>query len=236
MFTVEKFKDELLDKLGSNALSIALYGSAASEDTTKRFSDTNVLVIVENAELGTLQAMLPSVKRWVAQRNPAPLVLSRKELDDGLDVFSIEFLDIRGSHRLLHGVDLFAGLRPSESGLRRQLEYEMRSKLLALQKNYFEIGGDTKRLRDLMAASLSSFTVLAKTALHLAGKPVPAKKWDVWKDVGSLIQADASPIETIFRIREGKKDALKTDATALFGAYLTLLGKLAGYIDKFAVK
>lgn len=236
MYTVEKFKDDLLGAMKDNIVSMALFGSAAVDDATKRYSDVNTLLVVQDAGLATLNVMAPFVHRWSRQGNPPPLVFSLTALRNSQDVFAIEFFDILSTHRMLHGEDPFSGIVPGRDALRHQLEYELRSKLLALQKNYFAAAGNAKSLRDLMAKSLSSFTVLAKTILHLAATPVPAKKADVWAAMGDLLHIDTGVVNTIFDIREDKKDALQRDPYVLFGEYLALLNRVAEYVDRFGSK
>lgn len=236
MYTIEKFKDDLLGAMKENIVSLAIYGSAAAEDVTRRYSDLNTILIVNDAGMATLKLIAPFVHKWVAQRNPPPLVLSRTGLRNSQDVFAIEFLDIGFSHRIAYGEDPFTELKPGRDALRHQLEFELRSKLLSLQRRYFEAAGRAKNLRDVMAKSLSSFSVLAKTALYLAGKPVPAKKQDVWRAMSEVLNVDTGVVETIFEIREDKKEALHQDAELLFGQYMALVSRMAEYVDGFVAK
>ncbi len=236
MYTIKNFKDDLLGTMRENIVSLAIYGSAAAEDVTKQYSDLNTLLIVNDAGMATLKTIQPFVHRWNKAGNPPPLVFSLAGLRNSQDVFAIEFLDINASHQVVYGADPFTDLRPGREALRHQLEFELRSKLLALQKHYFEADGKTKHYQHVMAKSLSSFTVLAKTALHLNDKPVPAKKTDVWHAMSDLMNVDTHVIETIFEIRQQKKEALRQDAELLFGQYMALITRMAEFVDGFVAK
>jgi len=92
--------------------------------------------------------------------NPPPLIFSEDFLNQSLDVFPIEFLDIKSAHRMLYGPDPFESLSVQTADLHHQLEFELRSKLVQMQQRFLQSGGEAKALRELLGRSLSAYTAL----------------------------------------------------------------------------
>src|SRR5512133_3258771 len=98
---VEKLRGAFADRL----VSVVLYGSAATGDHQPKFSDYNVLCVVTELNARALAAGEPIFRWWREQGSPAPLLLTRDEVQTATDCFAIEFRDIQGCHRILHGED-----------------------------------------------------------------------------------------------------------------------------------
>jgi hypothetical protein len=110
----EKQLDEFVSRMkraaGQNLESIVLYGSAATGEYQADFSNLNLLCILRESSFSTLSAISPVVEWWHSKKNPAPLVMTRDELEHSTDVFSIELLDMQHHHRVLFGEEVLTGL------------------------------------------------------------------------------------------------------------------------------
>src|SRR5581483_9040513 len=116
---------------------------------------------------------------WREQGSPAPLLLSEHEVATATDCFAIEFLDIQHQHRVLHGKDVVSGLSIDRSFYRAQVEHDLRAKLLRLRQKASGMLSDADLLRRLLLDSISTFCVLFRHALLLAGADAPSRKRDV---------------------------------------------------------
>ncbi len=235
MYSIEKFKDDLLQMDKDNIASVVLYGSAVSDDTHNHFSDTNVLVVLKSTEMQALKKIAPVVERWSDQHKTPPLVMSVSELRDTQDVFAIEFSDIQAQRRVIFGDDIFAGLQIDARALRHQLEFELRSKILLLRKSFFESVRKAAELENIMMRSYSSFSVLAKTCLRLLGQNVPTQKRAVWAALAAHVPIDATVIDYIHDLRTKRRRASAEQTFDLFGRYMGMIEALAEAIDKFSV-
>lgn len=236
MMTAEQLAKDLERILNENLISVVLYGSTAMEDTTKNFSDINILIVVKNADLATLQSLAPVVKGWCKQGNPAPLILPSDTIEKAKDVFAIEFSDIQSAHKVLAGQEVFASLKIDSMALRLQLEFELRSKLFLLRKNFLESVGENKALQQLMARAYPGLSVLAKTILRLLNQPVPLQKKTAWADLSTILKIDTGVVDLVTQLREGDKTILRTDPEIIFGHYLELIERIIEFVDKFEVK
>lgn len=229
----EQITVQLKSALGDNLLSVVLFGSGASDDQTKKFSDFNLLVLVKETSLPILKSTLPAMKAWIKAGNPAPLFFSEKRFQDAQDVFPIEFYDMKESHRILWGQDPFQRLLVKDEPLRHQLEHELRAKLLLLQQKYLESDGDAKRLREVLAASISSFHVLFKSVLRLTGKEAPAKKTDTWAALAKHVAIDVDVLTVITALRQNDKTALQHDPEDLLERLMRSVRAVIDYVDAY---
>jgi hypothetical protein len=90
------------------------------------------------------------------QNKVIPILFTEDELMQGVDVFPVEFFNIKLHHKILYGEDLLKDINISKENLRHQLEFEFRSKLIHLRSEYLLYSG-----RELEALILSAVPALA---------------------------------------------------------------------------
>src|SRR5207245_10690183 len=98
---IDEFVSRLRAAAGPNLQSVILYGSAVSGEFDPEFSDINLLCILRGTSFPMLEAVAPAVEWWNKQKQPAPLFMTREELERSADVFSMESIDIKAQHRML---------------------------------------------------------------------------------------------------------------------------------------
>jgi predicted nucleotidyltransferase len=211
--------------------SVILYGSAAAGDYVEKRSDYNLLVVMERVGLEELRRFLSPSSEWVKAGNPPPLLLTLEEWRRSADVFAIEILDIKDSHRVLLGEDVSLEIRVDPENLRLQLEHELKGKLIQLRERYLETAGKSKRVMEVMVASLSSFLVLFRAALRLFQDQVPATKIEAVKQLSQHISFDPAVFELIESLKEGTKKIREVDPDAVFETYLMTVESIVNAID-----
>ena len=68
-------------------------------------SNYNVLLVVDGLGVAELNALSKPALQWAKAGNRPPLLFTRGQLKASADVFPIELLDMRQSHRVLFGED-----------------------------------------------------------------------------------------------------------------------------------
>lgn len=228
---------DLTQAAGSNLLSVILYGSAATGEFHAKHSDLNLLCLFEELDADTLARLNPITRRWVRRGHPPPLVFTVSQLARAADVFAIELLDIKASHKVLHGTDRMADIEVPLALHHLQVERELRQALIRLQEHYLASGGDAKSVLRLMTASMSTFATLFRHAAVAVGDPVedlrkPARKRESVDRLAVLLKFNAAPFHTVLDLREGKIGAGKVDAGTLFGEYLAAVSLVVDEIDR----
>jgi hypothetical protein len=217
-----------------NLRSIVLYGSKAVGDETRTGSDYNLVVILEKADPRPLGALGPALPRWVKAGNLPPVIFSREMFHCSADVFPMEYHDMKEGRRVLYGEDPFEGLEISDAHLRHQCEYELKSKLLELRREYlvFSARPNEKELRLLMINSISSVLTVFRHTIRLFGKTPPLKKSAALSVFTPLTGIDAVPFLVILQLKDGDRAAGKREMGPLMEQYLRALEKAAAAIDR----
>jgi predicted nucleotidyltransferase len=228
--TLEQFTESLRAAWGGNLLSVVLFGSVATGDEARAFSDTNLLVTARRLDAGQLRAAVPSVGKWIRAGNPPPVLMTRQEILRSADVFPIEYADILDARRVLEGPDPFKSLRLSRKNLRVELEREYRGNLMRLRARILAAGNDPQRVGRLMLESVSTFLVLLRAALRLFGKKPPLKKMDSLAMLRKHMVFDEQVFRLLYEARRSGKKA--EESTRLLDRYLTALEETARSIDR----
>ena len=234
----DKTLTELVDKLraafGPDLVSVILYGSAATGDYQRKFSDFNILCVLAEITPKQLGASEPVVRWWREKGNPSPLLLSSEEVLNSTDCFPIEFHDIREHHRVLFGEDVTVGMQISDNFYRAQVEHDLRAKLLRLRQKASGILSDTDVLRRLLVDSVATFCVLVRHALILKCGEAPAKKREVVHRAGQILGLDPAPFVTLLDLREETGNGPAFDPSSLLAKYMKEIEKVIGAVDALA--
>ena len=233
---MEKLLNQLVEKMkaaaGTNLKSVVLYGSAASGEFHPKYSDLNVMCLLERLNAAELESMNPAGQWWASKGHPAPLVFTVEGLRAAADVFAIELLDIKANRRMLFGDDVFAGLDVPMKLHRQQVERELRTNLIRLWQNYLAFPLKPKRVLDLMTASVSTFVILFRHALIALGEQPPKAKREVADRLAQLLGFDARPFHTLLDVREKRLTEKQVDAAATFRMYLESIQRAEEEFDR----
>lgn len=227
------FIDDLKATHGKNLVSVILYGSAAAGDFVPKQSDYNILIALEEITPADLRDAHATVREWARMGNQIPVYFTRSELKNAADVFPIEFHQMTVAHKVLYGPDLIAEMEISLKFLRLQAEYELRSKLIQLRRQYIAASSSVDGLKRLMAESLSSFVALFRAVLIVTGSNPPATKHEIVAMTAQKLGIDAAPFDKIFDIRENKLTETLTDRSSneLFGDYMLQIENIINAVD-----
>ncbi len=229
---ISEFVTQLRQAAETNLESVILYGSAASGEYEADYSNVNLLAVLKDTSLPKLLVLADAIMGWTEQKHPAPLLITREELERSADVFSIELMDMRRQHRVLFGPDVVADLQIPMHLHRVQVEYELREKLILLRQRLILDAADEKRTWHLLLRSLPAFATLFRHALIAQGEPVPATKRDSVKALAAILAFDASPFEHLLDIREHRADPKQFQVRELAGRYLAAVEQVTAAVDK----
>lgn len=227
------FIDDLRATHGKNLRAVILYGSAAAGDFVPKTSDYNILIALETIGPADLRNAHAAMREWHKMGHSIPVYFTVSELKNAADVFPIEFSQMEAARKVLFGTDVLANLEFSDQNLRHQTEYELRSKLILLRRQYIPASASVDGLKRLMAESLSSFAALFRAVLILHGVAPPATKHEIVALTAQHLHIDGVPFEKIFNIRENNFTAAldETSANALFGEYMEQIENVINAVD-----
>jgi len=235
---METALQELVDRLakahGESLISVVLYGSGATGDHQEGFSDLNILCVLRQITPRELADSEKVFHFWRSNGNPAPLLLSERELETSTDCFAIEFHDIQSSHKILYGRDAISSLAVDNSFYRAQVERELRAKLLRLRQKASSVLSEKDALSRLLIDSVSTFCVLFRHALILSGATSDPRKRRIVEQAGQTFGIDTAPFTTLLDIREKKIKSKELDPEPLLGSYLKQIGTVIEAVDRIS--
>jgi predicted nucleotidyltransferase len=229
----DAFIDDLRSTHGNNLSSVILYGSAAAGDFVPKQSDYNILIALHRITPADLRNAHGCIREWARLGNPIPVYFTVSELQNAGDVFPIEFHQMSIARKVLFGPDVLQGLVISNTFLRHQAEYELRSKLIQLRRQYIPASASVDGLKGLMAESLPSFAALFRAVLILLGLDPPATKHEIVALTAKHLNIDGGTFEKIFNIRENNFAEVldEKSANALFSLYLEQIEHVIQALD-----
>ncbi len=201
---LKAFVAEVQHLFGAELISVFLYGSAATGEHVADHSDINVGVVLRHIHADALRKASVRIREWHGLGFATPLFLDSDFLHGGLDVFAIEFLDMRERHRTLFGADVLAGIDVAEHNLRRHCEQELRGKLLKLRQTYLESAPNPKDLGAVLMLAVPSIAVLARTLLRLAGHDSTGGTEAVLGRVQEHLKVSTAGLTAAWKVKRGE--------------------------------
>lgn len=225
------FVEQIAEVYGTQLVSVVLYGSQAGGGEADKHSDYNVLIVLTGAGFSEIRAIDGIVARWIKAGNPAPLIFSRAMLANSLDVFPIEFWDIKNNHKVLWGEDVVGNVSISDANLRHQCEYELKGKLLHLRQMFLGSRQKPRAVREIMIGTISSIVTVSRHVLRLAGDNAPGDRTAAIERLSLRAGFDHAALGTVLALKHGNKEALRRDPIELFEHYINAVEKIADYVD-----
>ena len=230
------FIDDLRAAHGPNLVAVILYGSAAAGDHDHRRSDYNLLVVLDAIGPEDLRNAHAAVREWAKLGHSVPVYFTATEVEHATDVFPIEFHQMKRARKVLYGRDVLAELEISNENLRHQVEFELRSKLIMLRRQYIPASATVEGLESLMSESLVSFIALFRGVLMIMGSEPPIDRHGTLALTVEKLNLNGRPFETIYNIRQNNLGAAMTDVEAnrLFADYMHELERVIEAVDGMA--
>jgi predicted nucleotidyltransferase len=225
----------LKEAAGKNLESVTLYGSAARGDFRPGASDLNVLCTLVTIDMSELQLIAPVIAWWTGElKEPAPLFFLTEELRRSTDVFAIESLDIKRSHRVLFGIDPVADLEIPMNLHRVEVEHELRLMLLRLRQHVVHGGRNELELTAVLKRSISGALALLRHTLLAFGKEPPLEPNAIFAQIEQTTGAGATAFATIYDYRSTGR--IEGDCFAAYDAYMHALEKVILALDGLVPK
>src|SRR4030088_687326 len=236
----EKLMNEFVERMraaaGPNLLAKILYGSAASGGYIADYSDVNLLCVLGETSFAAIEALAPAIEWWGKQKHRVPLLMSAEEMRRSVDVFSIEFLDMRRHYRVLWGEDVLKTLEIPMRLHRAQVEYELREKTILLRQRLLIVSGNAEAKWELLLRSLPAFGTLFRHALIALGDAGAGSGSESKREAAAALAGklgiDARVFGELLDIRERKKARKAAKVDEMFARYLKLVEQVTGAVDK----
>lgn len=223
------------DRLGPDFLSAYITGGALNPgfDPSKRH--VNVLVVTQELQIGKLDTIAAAVPYTNRPPHIDPMFMTMQQVQRSLDVFPIEWLDLKERHWRLEGVDLFDTIEVPQTYLRLQVEQELRGKHLRLAQEYLTGAAHPERLHAALARLASGFHTLFRSLIRLQGEAPPASLERVIARVSEIYDLDAQALGGAHRLRALRRHPGADETRAIYRAFLSQVERLTSAVDGLRV-
>jgi predicted nucleotidyltransferase len=213
MESIVQWAKELNQELGTNLVSVVLYGSAVRGEYVRTRSDLNLMLVFKKLNLEHITQVGKLMHRKVRKQAPQIVFWTEEELTNAWDVFPLEFEDIMANHRCLVGKNPFTKRKVDKKHMRYQLEFELRSKLLNLRDSWLSLRRDKYALEMFLIKAGNSFAYLIRKAEAVSGKKmaVPSDVFERIKRVKNKeIRLKRGELQGLFhQLHEAVESAIK---------------------------
>lgn len=216
---------------GGDLLSIILYGSATGPEYNPGKSDINFLILLSEEGINKLDLAFSTVRKWRKRGVAVPLLLTKGYVESSLDIYPIEYLNLRNSYEVVFGEDILKDLKFDHEHLRLQCEREIKGKLLLLRESFLESLGKGNALQDIIRESLPAFLSIFEALLYLKGKEPPQSRRELIGAISEEFETDKQVFERLIDLREGKIRPKEQETMDLFKGYLREVRKLSIKVD-----
>jgi len=203
--------EEIKKILGENLVMLAEYNNG---------DEVRCLAICNNLDLKSLTDL--------KKVDIIPMVFTKDEIKNAVDVFPVEFLNIKRHHKILYGEDILKDINVSKEKLRHQLEFEFRSKLIHLRQSY--IRSDGNDLEDLILNAVPTLAPIIGALMYIKGVEVKYNP-DIVK---IMVGIDTRVVTDIHKIRTGKAK-FEGDKSKYIERLINVLTQAGDIIDKMEV-
>jgi hypothetical protein len=222
-------------RLGEHFLSAYITGGALNEGFDPLARHINVLVVTRELPLSQLDALAAAVPVTAKPPHIDPLFMTMNQVQRSLDVFPIEWLDLKDRHWKLEGVDLFDALEVPQTYLRLQVEQELRGKHLRLAQEYLTGAASPERLHAALSRLASGFHTLFRSLIRLHGEAPPPSLERVVERVAEIHALDAQALLGAHRLRAQRKHPGAEETRETYKKFLAQVEQLTSAVDALRV-
>lgn len=230
---IRDFSDDVIASAGHDLESIVLSGSIITQDYIPGISDINPVIVMKKLGQDFLDSLAGFGKKYGRKKVRAPLVITNEYLERSIDVFPIEFLELKLIHKTIYGSEIFSGISIEKPMIRIQCERELKARLIQLSRGYISASGDKELLLGLIIQSSLGFYPLLRAILFMGGYIVPVDRSSVLSAIESHCRVSLDCMKQIQTIRSQKKPSLKSEEIRLlFKKLYDLTHELSLIVDE----
>jgi hypothetical protein len=230
----QSFLSEVLAAGGQLIHSAHVTGSALTADFDPRTADIHSVIVLQHMELDFLKLLAPLGKKYGKKGIAAPLIMTPDYIRSSLDVFPIEFFDLKLLHRTIHGEDLLENLEIGMADLRQQCERELKSHLIGLRQGYLSAAGDRKILAEgFLSHTYSRYLPLFRGVIYLLGAAPAIDPLSVLRQLREATGIDFDGFETVFRVRGKRQSLSMEELNRTFTQCYQTLEQLGNLVDEY---
>jgi predicted nucleotidyltransferase len=209
-----ELKGALESALGTNLVSLVVYGSAARGGYRPGQSDVDVILVLRDTSREALAKIANAlqVARYAARIEC--MILVEGEIGASADAFPLLYDDVVRHHVVVHGSDPFAGLVVSDHWKRVRIEQELREALIRLRRAVVDAMGAKDAMAGAVIRKAKQIRAPLYALFQLQGVACEDRTHLLLAKAGERWHVDTSRILSAHEAPEAAHDALARVLTA----------------------
>lgn len=224
--TLRAYLNDVTTVFGTTLESAILYGSAARGEFQPGRSNLNVLLLLARHDIEALTRYAKVHRRWKKEGIVVPLLFTSEDLRASLDLFPLEYLELRRDHVVLSGKDPFAERDPDARKLSLQCLQEIQSNLLRVRQRFVEGGGSSETMALLIPLSITGLLPSLRGLAHLLGRSGSMSADTLLQELGTSVGMDTAVLADAWRMKTGVISPGQHELPRLFARYVSSLETL----------
>ncbi len=160
---VEILKNHFQDRL----LSVGLHNVGV----TSFLENNGIFIVLDRVDADDLLNIKRVYSKYKTKYS-TPIVVNKPFFKKSEDVFCMDVLELKENAKIVYGQDPFESLEVKDDDLRRQIEYELRSKLLVLKGAFVDLPLDRKVVDNITYRSMYNFLLILRNLMRLKGRVI----------------------------------------------------------------
>ena len=166
---VQQYADILTELASEDLIGLTLYGPVLATSFDRSRQTVRNVVVLQQIDLEVLRKLGQHGARLAKTRIAAPIVMTPSYIQESLDTFPLELLEIQLHHATLLGEDYFESFDFQPEHIRLQCERELKVLLVGMRQGLLASGGDAKRLGRLEDCAAETLARILQGLLWLKG-------------------------------------------------------------------
>lgn len=233
---IEPFLLEILTHYKKDVVSVYVVGSVVTKDFLTKYSDINTAIIVKETNVPFLDFIATLGKHYGKKRIHAPLIMTPDYIYRSLEVFPLEFLEMKLIHQLVYGEDVLKDIKVEKTDVRLQCERELKGKLQQICQGYIRSMGNKTALTDLFVGSLSGYFPAFHGILFLCNQKIPREKTEVLYALEKHFDIDMNVFKKLIEIRAKGVYPPVEVLREIFENLYRVLDAVIKKVDEFEIK
>ncbi|HDY67203.1 hypothetical protein LCGC14_1819490 [marine sediment metagenome] len=232
---MEPFFNEILSSFDACINSIYIIGSAVTSDFDEKKTDVDSLIVLKEMVLDIFDFIAPIGKKYGKKKIRAPIIMTNDYIRTSLEVFPIQFLNMKTINKHVYGEDVLQNITIEKSDLRLVCERELKGWIQNLGQAYIKSLGNNRIIRELYVSFLSSYIPIFRAVLFLYGRELPQGREGVLDEFEEVMDIKMNVFRELVKIKAGKYKPSHTDLKKDFHDIYNALDHIARKVDEFEV-
>jgi len=218
---------QLQQAWGDKLLSVIAHGDCIRPEIGRRSHDSvQLALILQENSLPVLKQGYETVQKFKKSNIEFTWFLTPEYIQETLDVFPLDYLNMQSAYKVLFGEDLLKDLFFEVADLRLQCERELRGLMLHLRRETLTIPDKPKALLELLKISLQNFLPVFRGVCQLTRKELIIEDQNV-------MQVLIEDLNLKSRMEDLSGEPPKETISEVFATWVTDLEAIIAHIDQW---